>query len=1393
VLVETKVPQGFAKSADSVIEVGDMPDVQYYDIENEVSAIRISKVSGSGSKELAGAKLGLYRADAADGFTQSDELLVTSWTTGTDGTYSEEDFINNRIPDGYVQGDFRPHTITRLADGAYYLAELASPDYYTMFAPIRIDYKQEDAIRAGNVPAEGELVIEKMDSDGNALRGAVFEVKAYRKNGEVAFETTTGATTGSVTLKHLPVGETADHGSVQPYRYKVRETISPEGYAVNTLLETFSFAPSKNGVSYGPGEAAVIRLQIKNEPTRLYIEKRDFDRLEATGADGIFVDGAVLAVYEVHGKDEEDNYIYSESDLFTTWTTKAGARHLIKGLVAGRSYLLKELKAPAGYNLMEPVIFTVSSDGRKISRLTNDLNSISVNYIQMSDAYTDTDNRDLDSINSVTISGRYVSKTEMEMTDQDGTVVAGWISTGAGQTLTPAADIVDGEVYTFTERTCYSDGSMMVTGKTTRQIHFDEQGLYHVADRAAKQVTLALKKAADGTLIRDYSPSEYFTSETIKNNVNPENPKITMMNREGKVGDAIDPNQAVWNRIFYVNTANITTDIMVTAKIDRTVQVIDVRGGVGDTDGGRMEGDSLTWIIRDVKPLHGGYVSFATEVSDRSAYAVSVKATLAFNGKTVTGTKETPILQPNRLTLVNELTGSGKELYADEESTFRVRLYSATGTELKGSYRYAGSRTGELKSGETITLSGNEFITIHPGSIYKNIRYQVERIPDGKTVTQRNAEGTVPESAGACYVASRSVSDTKDRELFEKGERYLLLETTEYTDQEIMESNKINFTLNDQAGIDGVGGYDKQTKVRIEKLDYDTGKPVTGAMMQILDRSGAIVEEWETTAAPRILTGRLTPGERYLLRETKAPEGYGYAKDIWFTVNRDGTMDTIIMEDRQTNVVVSKLDAESLNGLLGAVMAIVDQDGIEVERWVSTGQPHVIRGKLQADETYTLVEIAPPIGSAPAKDITFTVSHDGTIDSIVMYDPPTKLLVKKLVATASDARPGEPLTGATLQILHEDKTPATASNASPDFEPGEELIFTSQETFVRMLRQLIAGRTYYLHEVTPAPGYAYAEDVPFTVSMDGTQDVVVMYDLPTGVSIDKQNRADGQGITGAVMQLLDPAGRIIKEWVSTGKPVLFLGELIAKATYTLREVKAPEGYAHAEDMTFTVSKDGSHDMVVMYDEPTEVSILKVEASTGKPLAGALMQVVDPLNAAVMDEWESTTEPHSIKGRLTADKSYLLREIKAPSGYGLQRDLEFKVPYGAETVKLTFDNRRLMPPEPGDEFLDFKKISTDGTPLAGAEFTFYREDGSVYAQAVSNSRGVISMVKPGDGTYTYRETKAPDGYLLNPEVYSFTVQYGSVITERLPVINHKSPEVVIEKTDAVTNGRVGGAV
>lgn len=129
---------------------------------------------------------------------------------------------------------------------------------------------------------------------------------------------------------------------------------------------------------------------------------------------------------------------------------------------------------------------------------------------------------------------------------------------------------------------------------------------------------------------------------------------------------------------------------------------------------------------------------------------------------------------------------------------------------------------------------------------------------------------------------------------------------------------------------------------------------------------------------------------------------------------------------------------------------------------------------------------------------------------------------------------------------------------------------------------LEAGKTYYLHEVTPPEGYQPAEDVRFTVGYYGERVEVVMKDQPTDVEVKKTDKTTGGMLAGATLQILDQNGSIVKEWVTNGHNTLKLtGLLTAGETYTLRETGTPDGYYYSRDVIFTVNADGTAQTVEM--------------------------------------------------------------------------------------------------------------------------------------------------------------------------------------------------------------------
>jgi len=93
----------------------------------------------------------------------------------------------------------------------------------------------------------------------------------------------------------------------------------------------------------------------------------------------------------------------------------------------------------------------------------------------------------------------------------------------------------------------------------------------------------------------------------------------------------------------------------------------------------------------------------------------------------------------------------------------------------------------------------------------------------------------------------------------------------------------------------------------------------------------------------------------------------------------------------------------------------------------------------------------------------------------------------------------------------------------------------------------------------------------------------VMKDKPTHVEIRKESE-NGELLGGAVLELYDETGVLVETMVTAAGSVWQLvAKLEAGKSYTLHEASAPAGYATAEDMTFTVSRDGVADEIKMVD------------------------------------------------------------------------------------------------------------------------------------------------------------------------------------------------------------------
>ena len=233
-----------------------------------------------------------------------------------------------------------------------------------------------------------------------------------------------------------------------------------------------------------------------------------------------------------------------------------------------------------------------------------------------------------------------------------------------------------------------------------------------------------------------------------------------------------------------------------------------------------------------------------------------------------------------------------------------------------------------------------------------------------------------------------------------------------YVNEEPM---KVTFTYDGQAimVLDNTCA-NKPTEMWVSKRDLTNDEELPGTTLAIKDTDGNTVTTWVSTDEPHRVTG-LHFGESYTLTEIRAADGYALADNITFCLIQKSDEDgnplkecevyylttknilfwkwddwkllddaTVIMQDDITKVQISKKDLTTKEELPGAELVIKDKDGTEIDRWISTNEPHYVE-KMPAGD-YTLTEITAPNGYKVAESIDFTVLPTGEIQTVVMKD-----------------------------------------------------------------------------------------------------------------------------------------------------------------------------------------------------------------------------------------------------------------------------------------------------------------------------------------------------------------------------------------------------------------------
>ncbi|MDR1060322.1 MAG: hypothetical protein LBL83_03715, partial [Clostridiales bacterium] len=631
--------------------------------------------------------------------------------------------------------------------------------------------------------------------------------------------------------------------------------------------------------------------------------------------------------------------------------------------------------------------------------------------------------------------------------------------------------------------------------------------------------------------------------------------------------------------------------------------------------------------------------------------------------------------------------------------------------------------------------------------------------------------------------------------------------------------------------------------LKLAKVDEQTKKPLAGAKFRVWKAEGGTTSEYITGEDGTATIYNLDEAI-YSVEEISAPEGYlldPQHKDIeleW------GKIKELVFTNREKPaLVVLKIDAETARPLPGAEFSIRRKDGSLVWEGLTDENGEIRLRGLDAD-WYTISEILPPPGyiadTAP-KDAKF--EPDRTLQA--KFDNTRKPV---LVFLKTNALTGKGIPGATFKVEHEQpgggllnigshKTGADGRIVIPRADPGwyvftETLPANGFSLPANPATRLYAspGQNAYLAEFehyygaagaggadgggagtgsagSAGPGAGAAPPAAAKPPAEGhsgseyfTQGEGFNWPL-NSVVIKKSHAITGEMLAGAAFELYRADGQV------SGVPGTAVGRYTTDSSgivvitglepgyYIVKEAQAPQNFLVGENSQQNgyLKADGTTVLEFAFANYPYGSLLitKTDAKTGAPLAGARFRVTEASGAAAGSpngEFATGASGEILIPNLKPG-AYVATELTAPDGYALA-----SVP---QTVSIGTDGKTCTAAftnEPLGSLVIRKLDSATKQPLPGAEFTVARADGSAVGTSggvfATDSAGTIEIPNLARGSYVVKESKAPDGYVLENKTQTVYVSYGLAYT--LTVENSKMSGAQIVKIDAATKQPLKGA-
>ena len=549
----------------------------------------------------------------------------------------------------------------------------------------------------------------------------------------------------------------------------------------------------------------------------------------------------------------------------------------------------------------------------------------------------------------------------------------------------------------------------------------------------------------------------------------------------------------------------------------------------------------------------------------------------------------------------------------------------------------------------------------------------------------------------------------------------------------------------------------------IRKVDSGSGQPLEGAWFRIRylggtsGTGGTVVGEIKTSQnGTAILTG-LAAGT-YVCEEISAPDGY---------VITDAT-ETVYLSGKDQDVITVTFGNDKMGSLL-----IVKKDAVtgapisDVEFFITDSDGSVIgnaNGKYVTDSAGTIrIDGLTPGMTVIAKEVRAK-------DGYILDDTPQSIKIKRNAVMTLEFR-NQPKGGVLVK-----KVDAVTNAPIPDVEflvtdSDGNLIGNSNGKFVTdsagtfTITDIAPGTTLIIKEARAKAGYIL-DDTPQTVKVKSNEVVTVEFrNAPKGnLIIVKQDSVTKEPLEGVEFKItyadgsyVDAEGGTLSStglyWTDKAGKISISG---VSGTVVVTEIETIPGYTIDENtrtQTVVVNPNDTQTLY-FYNAPAGgLQIIKSDESSGKRISGVRFEV-RKVNGEIVGTY--TTDSDGVIYLPEIESGwYTVTELKVAPGYLLDTASHRIEVKDGQTATLEITNHK------SSRILLHKVDKDTGKGIYGAVFLLYDSNHNPIGEYVTDQDGYIYADDGlADGRYYLREIKAADGYVLDPELKTIYLRYGS---------------------------------